>query len=62
MNSVFLLSVNYRARAKSLVVSLAAYVAEDGLVGHREARSLGLANFIWPSTGECQGQKVGVGG
>jgi hypothetical protein len=23
---------------------------------------IGLANFICPSTGECQGQNVGVGG
>jgi hypothetical protein len=42
-------------------MSLAAYVAEDGLVGHHwEERSLGLANFICPSTGEHQGQEVGV--
>jgi hypothetical protein len=45
------------------LVSLAAYVAEDGLVGHHwEERSLGLANFICPRTGEHQGQEVGVGG
>jgi hypothetical protein len=44
-------------------VSLAAYVAEDGLVGHHwEERPLGLVNFISPSTGEHQGQEVGVGG
>jgi hypothetical protein len=44
-------------------MSLAAYVAEDGLVGHHwEERALGLGNFIFPSTGECQGQEVGVGG
>jgi hypothetical protein len=44
-------------------MSLAAYVAEDGLVGyHWEERPLGLANSICPSTGECQGQEVGVGG
>ena len=43
-------------------MSLAAYVAEDGLVGHHwEERPLGLANFICPSTGEHQGQEVGVG-
>jgi hypothetical protein len=43
-------------------VSLAAYVAEDGLVGHHwEGRPLDLANFIRSSTGECQGQEVGVG-
>jgi hypothetical protein len=42
---------------------LAAYVPEDGLVGHHwEERSLGLANSICPSTGEHQGQEVGVGG
>jgi hypothetical protein len=36
-------------------VSLAAYVAEDGLVGHHwQERPLGLANFICPSTGEVQ--------
>jgi hypothetical protein len=45
------------------IVSLAAYVAEDGLVGHHwEERPLGIANFICPSTGECQGQEEGVGG
>jgi hypothetical protein len=44
-------------------MSLAVYVVEDGLVGHhREERLLGIANFICPSTGECQGQEVGVGG
>jgi hypothetical protein len=42
---------------------LAAYVAEDGLVGHHwKKRPIGLANFICLSTGECQGQEVGVGG
>jgi hypothetical protein len=45
------------------IKNLAAYVAEDGLVGHHwEERPLGLANFICPSTGEHQGQEVGVGG
>ena len=44
------------------LVSLAAYVAEDGLVGHQwEERPLGIANFICPNAGECQGQEVGVG-
>jgi hypothetical protein len=42
-------------------MSVAAYVAEDGLVGHHwEERPLGIANFI--CTGEHQGQEVGVGG
>jgi hypothetical protein len=44
-------------------MSLAAYVSDDGLVGHHcKERPLGLANFMCPSTGECQGQEVGVGG
>jgi hypothetical protein len=44
-------------------MSLAANVAEDGLVGyHWEERPLGLAKFISPSTGECQDQELGVGG
>ena len=44
-------------------MTLAAYVAENGLVGHHwEERPLDLANFICPSTGERQGQDVGVGG
>jgi hypothetical protein len=44
-------------------VSLAAYVSEDGLVCHHwKERPIGLANFICLSTGEREGQKVGVGG
>jgi hypothetical protein len=44
-------------------VSLAAYVVEDGLVSHHwEERPLSLANFICPSTRECQGKEEGVGG
>ena len=39
-------------------MSLAAYVSEDGLVGHHwEERPLGLANFICLSTGEHQAKK-----
>ena len=45
------------------LLSLAAYVSKDGLVGHHcKERPIGLANFICPSTGERQGQKGGVGG
>jgi hypothetical protein len=41
-------------------MSLAAYVAEDGLVGHHwEEWPLGI---ICPSIGELQGQEVGVDG
>jgi hypothetical protein len=44
-------------------VSLAAYVSEDGLVGHYwKERPIVLANFICLSTAERQGQEVGVGG
>jgi hypothetical protein len=40
-------------------MSLAAYVAEDGLVGHHwEERPLGIANLIYPSTEECQDQEA----
>jgi hypothetical protein len=43
-------------------MSLAAYVAEDDLLSHHwQERSLVLANFICPNTGELQGQEVGVG-
>jgi hypothetical protein len=45
------------------LVSLAAHVAEDGLVDHLwEERLPGLANTICPSTGEGQGKEVGVVG
>ena len=47
----------------SELVSLAAYVSEDGLVGHQwKERTIGCTNFICLSTGERQGQEVGVGG
>jgi hypothetical protein len=46
-----------------LYLGYSKFVAEDGLVSHHwEERPLGLANFIFPSTGKCQGQEVGVGG
>jgi hypothetical protein len=46
-----------------LLLTLAAYISKDGLVGHHwKERPIGLANFICPSTGEYQGQKGGVGG
>jgi hypothetical protein len=44
-------------------MSLAAYVSEDGLVSHQwKERSIVRADFICLSTGERQGQEVGVGG
>jgi hypothetical protein len=42
------------------VLSLAAHVAEDGLVGHHwEERPLALADFICPSTGPRSGSGWG---
>ena len=42
-------------------MSLAAYVSEDDLVGHQwKERPIGRANFICLSTGERQGQEVGL--
>ena len=44
-------------------MSLAAYVAENCLLGHHwKERPLGLANILCLSTGQRQGQEVGVGG
>jgi hypothetical protein len=43
--------------------TLAAYVSKDGLVGHHwKERPIVLADFICLSTGESQGQELGVGG
>jgi hypothetical protein len=53
----------YELTSTPELLSLAAYVSKDGLVGHHwKERPIGLANFICPSTGERQGQKGGVGG
>jgi hypothetical protein len=44
-------------------LTLAAYVSKDGLVGHHwKEMPIGQANFICPSTGERQGQKMGMDG
>ena len=44
---------HYELTSTPELLSLAAYVSEDGLVGHHwEERPLGLENFICPSTGE----------
>ena len=54
---------HYELTSTPELLTLAAYISKDGLVGHHwKERPIGLANFICPSTGECQGQKVGVGG
>jgi hypothetical protein len=53
----------YELSSTPELLSLAAYVSKDGLVGHHwKERPIGLANFICPSTGERQCQKGGVGG
>ena len=54
---------NYELTSTPELLTLAAYVSKYGLVGRQwKERPIGLENFICPSTGECQGQKVGVGG
>ena len=54
---------HYELTSTPELLSLAAYVSKDGLVGHHcKERPIGLANFVCPSTGERQGQKEGVGG
>ena len=53
----------YELTSTLKLLSLAAYVSKDGLVGrHWKERLIGHANFICPTTGERQGQKVGVAG
>jgi hypothetical protein len=48
----------YELTSTPELLSLAAYVSKDGLVGHHcKERPIGLANFICPSKGECQGPK-----
>ena len=55
---------HYELTSTSELLTLAAYVSKDGLVGHHwKERPIGHANCICPSTGECQGKKkMGMGG
>ena len=54
---------HYELTSTPELLTLAAYVSKDGLVSHHwKERPIGHANFICPSTGECQGQEAGVGG
>jgi hypothetical protein len=54
---------HYELTSTPELLTLAAYVSKDGLVGHHwKERPIGLAIFICPSTGECHGQNVGMGG
>jgi hypothetical protein len=51
----------YELTSTPKFLSLAAYVSEDDLVGHQwKERPIGRTNFICLSTGERQGQEVGV--
>jgi hypothetical protein len=53
---------HYELTSTPELLSLAAYVSKDGLVGHHwKERPIGHANFICPSTGERQVQKNGNG-
>jgi hypothetical protein len=53
---------HYELTSTPELLTLAAYVSKDGLVGHHwKERPIGQANFICPSTGERQGQKNGNG-
>jgi hypothetical protein len=53
---------HYELTSTPELLTLAAYVSKDGLVGHNwKERPIGHTNFICPSTGECQGQKNGNG-
>jgi DNA-binding winged helix-turn-helix (wHTH) protein len=54
---------HYELTSTLELLALAAYVSKDDLVSHCwKERPIGHANCICPSTGERQGQKVGVGG
>ena len=54
---------NYELTSTPELLTIAAYVSKDGLISHHwKERPFGLKNFTCPSTGERQGQKVGVGG
>ena len=54
---------HYELTSTPELLTLAAYVSKDGLVGHHRKESpIGCADLICLSTGECQGQEVEVGG
>jgi hypothetical protein len=51
---------HYELTSTPELLTLAAYVSKDGLVGHHwKERPIGLANFICPSTGERHRAKKG---
>ena len=54
---------HYKLISTPELLTLAAYVSKDGLVGHHwKERPISLANFICLSSGVCQGQDVVVVG
>ena len=60
-SATLLVEQQYELTSTRELLSLAAYVSKDGLVGHQwKGRPICLANFICLSTGECQSQEVGV--
>jgi hypothetical protein len=62
-SATVLVEQHYELTSSPEILTLAAYVSKDGLAGHHwKERPIGLPNFICPSKGERQGQKVGVGG
>jgi hypothetical protein len=53
-----LVEQHYELTSTPELLTLAAYVSKDGLVGHHwKERPIGHATCICPSTGERQGQK-----
>jgi hypothetical protein len=49
---------HYELTSTPELLTLAAYVSKNGLVGHHwKERPIGYTNFICPSTGARQGQK-----
>jgi hypothetical protein len=62
-SATLLVEQHYELTSTPELLTLAAYVSKDGLVGHYwKERPIGQANFKCPSTGERQGQKMGMGG
>ena len=59
-SATLLVKYHYELTSTLELLTLAAYVSKDGLIGHQwKERPIVHANFICHSTGECQGQKNG---
>ena len=62
-SATLLVEQHYELTSTPELLTLAAYVSKDGLVGHHwKERPIGHADFVCPGTGERQGQRGGVGG